>query len=172
MKIYLVSGSGYDGSSIGQIYTRKEDALKHAEIMNKFKYIDNQFLHYKVIEKEVKENFLMDLDLSLCCVYIKGYINLKDIDSCEIREIKTFLARDWCIGNFDNLDDLIFVDLYYKTDKLDFDLNEDELKEKYKYIWEDIISICKSNIEKTVEEIVELIRFKYEISWVVENNEI
>lgn len=78
MKVYLVVGSDYDGSSIDEMFDNELEAKKRAEFKNKYKTPWDVYDTYYVVEREVLSVADTNVDEDNLCVKISGYIELKN----------------------------------------------------------------------------------------------
>lgn len=142
----------------------KKLAEENAEIRNKFKSVWDLHMTYHVIEKDVLGTPVKQKQ-DMLAIKISGYVTF-DRDQ-ESPSIDGVVAEDWCIGMFDDIEDFISVDMYLKADVNDFDLSKEELTDKYKLVWEDVLKMAndmkRNGIE--IEDIAQAIKDKYEISW-------
>ena len=169
MKIYIVVGEDYGGMEIGEVFFDKQLAEETVAEKNKFKGMFNKYIEYSVLEKETLDKRPITKKDKLAIV-IEGYITLSKEKQVKnnIEEIYQVVAEKWCKNRFDDISsDIIAVKLFIKATEEDFDLNQEELKQKYSPVWEEICTYTNQLNKEgmVIEDIVEKLEEKYKVEW-------
>ena len=164
MKVYIVVGENYDWTEIGEVFFDKQLAEETAAEKNKFKGIWSKHTDYGILEKEILDEKPITKKDKLA-IRIEGDICFDE--KSEINDIYCGVAEDWCETRFDDIDYFISAEIYIKTTEEEFDLPQEEIKQKYLPIWEEICSYAKQlkNEDIPIEDIAEKLEEKYKVEW-------
>ena len=154
MKVYIVVASDCEGSYIEEVFSSIEKAEEYANFKNKYKTPRNTFYTFHVIEKELLEKANLDINEDDLCVKISGYIDLSGYEDENKIEYELMVKEDWCVTTFKVYETFIFVNMYIKLSKDEFD---DFEQSKYEYIFKELEAKVKNMYKQglTSEEIVE-----------------
>ena len=154
MKVYIVVASDCEGSYIEEVFSSIEKAEEYAKFKNKYKTPYNTFDTFHVIEKELLEKANLDINEDDLCVKISGYIDLSGYEDENKIEYELVVKEDWCVTTFEDCETFVFVDMYIKLSKDEFDNFE---QSKYEYIFKELTAKVKNMYRQglTSEEIVE-----------------
>ena len=154
MIVYIVVASDCEGSYIEEVFSSIEKAEEYAKFKNKYKTSWSTFYSFHVIEKELLEKANLDINEDDLCVKISGYIDLSGYEDENKIEYELMVKEDWCVTTFKVYETFIFVNMYIKLSKDEFDNFESS---KYEYIFKELKAKVKNMYKQglTSEEIVE-----------------
>lgn len=160
MKVYLVVGDNYEGSSLGGLYYDKDVAQLEADRRNKFKDVWDKHSEYSVSERDILDKYEKHYKEDELMVHIEGYMLSEDGEDIEI---EVLVGRDWCKNKFRWLGECISVDIYSRATEEDFDLSNEELREKYMYLWEEVDKTVKGLMSNgmSIEDITDKLQEQY-----------